>query len=181
MKNKGFTTLELLTVIAMIGILLSAVLAAIGSAKKNIDSKKALANLQRLQSSLEEYKAQCGSYPMNLDANTSNTSSSPSACSVSVSTIMGTIDTTGVTYIAMKSAQSQNQNLCQAYHLGVVLPEESNEFANDRDWAPGTGIWTTCDPAASFSMPPLTYDVTSPGVADTGATEAPGEPLLIVQ
>ncbi|MDN5344486.1 MAG: ral secretion pathway protein [Clostridia bacterium] len=62
-NNKGFTLLELLAVIALIGILAGLIVPRIASSQSDAKSKTVEANVQMLQAAVERYYYDKGSYP----------------------------------------------------------------------------------------------------------------------
>jgi general secretion pathway protein G len=65
-KQAGFTLVEILVTVAIIGILIGITLGISGLASKKSDESKTRAQLQLLSNALEEYRIQFGSYPNNL-------------------------------------------------------------------------------------------------------------------
>jgi general secretion pathway protein G len=61
--HRGFTLIELLVVIAIIGLLSVLAIVALGSANRKARDYKRLADLQRIQTSLQFYFTQHTSYP----------------------------------------------------------------------------------------------------------------------
>ncbi|HLL60096.1 MAG TPA: prepilin-type N-terminal cleavage/methylation domain-containing protein [Candidatus Nitrosocosmicus sp.] len=68
-KVKGFTLLELLVVIGIIGILVSMGFASYSTAQKKARDARVKGDLKAIQTSLEQYYSVCGySYPANIYA-----------------------------------------------------------------------------------------------------------------
>ncbi len=62
-RNAGFTLIELLVVIAIIGILASVILASLTSARAKANDVNRKATIHQMQTALEEYYSDNGSYP----------------------------------------------------------------------------------------------------------------------
>ena len=62
-NNKGFTLIELLVVIAIIGILATLAIVSLTTARSSSRDAKRLADLKQLQTALEVYYNDYGSYP----------------------------------------------------------------------------------------------------------------------
>jgi general secretion pathway protein G len=65
-KNKGFTLVELLIVITILGLLMSLVAPKMFSKVDSTQRKTATAQMQNLETSLDTYRLDVGSYPENL-------------------------------------------------------------------------------------------------------------------
>lgn len=62
-KEKGFTLLELLVVIGIIGLLASIIVINLTSARKRARDTKRIADLRTLQTAMEDYYGKHGAYP----------------------------------------------------------------------------------------------------------------------
>ena len=81
MKQKGFTLIELLVVISIIGLLASVVLVALNGARSKARDAKRVMDLKQLQTALEMYYNQYGSYPYASEGGTwANAWANFSAC-----------------------------------------------------------------------------------------------------
>ncbi|MBN1268798.1 MAG: type II secretion system protein GspG [Kiritimatiellae bacterium] len=65
-SSSGFTLVELLTVIAIIGILMGLVLGFAGYASQRADRSRAIAQLELIKNALEEYRVEKGKYPNDM-------------------------------------------------------------------------------------------------------------------
>ena len=63
MKNKGFTLIEILVVVAIIGVLSSVVLVGLNGARKQGRDARRIADLRQIQTGLELYFQSNGKYP----------------------------------------------------------------------------------------------------------------------
>ncbi|MDD3711051.1 MAG: FISUMP domain-containing protein [Patescibacteria group bacterium] len=63
-RKKGFTLIELLVVIAIIGILATLAVVALQNARKNARDAKRMADVKQIQTALELYYNDIGSYPL---------------------------------------------------------------------------------------------------------------------
>ncbi len=64
--NKGFTLIELMITIAIIGIVFGVVITASAALQKSSRDSTRQANLKTIQAALEQYHADAGGYPLNL-------------------------------------------------------------------------------------------------------------------
>lgn len=77
MKNqKGFTLIELLVVIAIIGILSTLAVVSLNNARQKARDAKIVSDVKNIQTALELYFNDAGTYPATLTANTSLTNGS---------------------------------------------------------------------------------------------------------
>lgn len=71
-KNKGFTLVELLTVIAILAILASVVLSNLVNARTKSRDATRVTNIKQFQTALEIYRNKFGSYPTDLQSLVTN-------------------------------------------------------------------------------------------------------------
>jgi len=77
----GFTLIELLVVISIIGILIGLSIFGLQGARQSSRDAQRKADLEKIRSGLEIYKADCGSYPDTLSVSLMGTESVGSSCS----------------------------------------------------------------------------------------------------
>ena len=153
MKNislfkKGFTVLELLIVLFIMTILLSIALVSFTRGSRNAENKTRIANFQLVQLALEEYRAQCKVYPVELELDAQNDYSSPSECIITFEQVLDpsiavAVDSGEFQYQPLKSQSSQS-GVCTAYHLSVELLEPSGFLEGDNDYGGPSGGWEGC-------------------------------------
>jgi type II secretion system protein G len=68
-RERAFTLIELLVSITIVAILVGLVLGVAASASQKQDRARAIADLSRLKSGIEEYRIAYGSYPTSAQAN----------------------------------------------------------------------------------------------------------------
>jgi len=66
MKNKGFTLVEMLIVVAIIGILSSMVIVGLGSARAKARDSRRISDIRQIQNALEIYYSENRNYPEKL-------------------------------------------------------------------------------------------------------------------
>ncbi len=72
MNKKGFTLVELLVVIAIIGLLAAVAVVGINPSRQKARDAKRVADIRQVQTALEQFYDDCGSYPTALTTAVAN-------------------------------------------------------------------------------------------------------------
>ncbi|MFA6315252.1 MAG: type II secretion system protein [Candidatus Paceibacterota bacterium] len=136
LKNKGFTLVELMVVVVIIGILSAVVLANLSSVKSKSRDAKRIADVGQIQLALEQYFGRCHEYPGALSVGSS--CSDQSGNTVSLSDFISVIPTpssqagqnnyqyttkqSGLDYYIMATLENDNEVLTES------LPYDSVEY-----------------------------------------------------
>ncbi|MBP6925791.1 MAG: type II secretion system protein [Candidatus Pacebacteria bacterium] len=142
----GFTALELLVVLAIIGILISVALTGIDLSRKRARDNARIADVQNIILSLEQYHDTCREYPEDIyDQNTNN--GCPTGSTITWASFMPTTpaDVSGVDYLYAGIPVSSTPNArCAGYHIGADLEQDNNKSLqadSDQD----TALVPSCD------------------------------------
>lgn len=65
-RDAGFTLIEMLVVVAIIGLLSSAILVGLGEARSRARDSRRIADIRQIQNGLENYYFESGTYPFNV-------------------------------------------------------------------------------------------------------------------
>lgn len=111
--NRGFTVMELLVVMAIMGVLYTVVMSSVGDSRSKGRDSKRIADISLIQLALERYYDEKHIYPNdlsssnleNMSENFSNNNDYKYAC----------------------------LNNCQSYHLGVSLENDNSVLEDDED------------------------------------------------
>ena len=128
--KQGFTLIELLTVIAIIALLASIILASLNTARQRSRDGKRVSDIKNLELALSLYYNDNSAYPTTLASLVPTyISSLPTDPNYSVTsaTCVSSPTTAGCyQYAALGSGAS-----CTAYHLGANLEQSSNSAINN--------------------------------------------------
>lgn len=184
--KKGFTLVELLAVIAIIGILASIVIANLGNARSQAKDARRISDIKNIQLALAQYFNDNLRYPCDIYS-TTNTAACPRFSGVYMSAVPKDPkdNTTNYVYSADAVGTLPGTIACTsavAYHLGAILDTASfNGQDGDAGMAPNTyltigatnyasctnsagadfdGNASSCSGASPSSGADLCYDVT---------------------
>lgn len=127
MNKKGFTLIELIIVVAIIGILASIVLVGLGGFRARGRDARRIADLKQVQNGLELYFARCGHYP-----GTANCASNAAAATWSDMSSALLNSGLGVNQVPDDPITANNYGYCREaastgrYVIGSVLEDVNN-------------------------------------------------------
>ena len=135
-KKKGFTLIELMVVIAIIGILASIVLVSLNSARKKSRDARRLSDIKQLQLALEMYFDSNGHYPTALS-------------DLVTGGYMSQVPTDPLTGDNYSYAYYPSTDPTD-YHLGATIEDPSGVKALDSD-QDCNSAGTTCPAGAAYT------------------------------
>lgn len=115
--KKGFSILELLIVIAIIGLLVSIAAFGLAGARESARDGRRRSDLESIKSAIELYRADCGRYPASLNFGGSLAGSgTPTRCSASnqYMRVLPQDPTSGRSYRYSVNANGTTYELCAA-------------------------------------------------------------------
>lgn len=146
--HHGFTLIELMVVIAVIGLLASVIIVALANARGKSRNAKRMADIKQIATSMEVYFNDCGSYPIIL-----------STAAVILDGTRSLSEGTGT--------NCGNNNRATAADGGIATTSSGKVLFNQFPVAPTPQDLTgTCDNANTTGQPSNTATITWP----TGAT-----------
>jgi prepilin-type N-terminal cleavage/methylation domain-containing protein len=171
-RKRGFTLIELMVVIAIIGLLATIITASLSTARAKGRDAKRIADIKTIQTALDLYYNDNYKYPTALSSLVPNylpVMPTDPSYSVTSATCVSAPSTAGCyKYTAFASSGT----LCNAanppikYHIGAALEQTSNSaLSNDVDAALNNN---SCSGAAAD------FDGTSVGCTGTAGTPQPG-------
>jgi general secretion pathway protein G len=141
-RRRGFTLIEVLVVVAIIGMLAMIVIANVGTSRKKGNDGRRISDISQLKLALELYYDANGMYPATLD---------PLSTSNYIATIpKDPIGNTAYSYALY--ALPSSPAICVGYHLGASLEDANNQtLTGDVDaTAPPSGM-VMCTGSTDFS------------------------------
>jgi type II secretion system protein G len=173
MKSRGFTLIELMTVIAIIGVLAGIVVVSLGSAKASSRDAKRIADIKVIQSALSLYYSDNSKYP----GYTSVATQSNTLTTVLTPNYLGAVpkDPTGISYKYVGYTSNASGNCVASppvrYHLAAVLEtndSNNNNLNEDADYTNNSA--TTGLYACSTNGLSAGTDITPKGDCVNGST-----------
>lgn len=121
--NRGFTVMELLVVMAIMGVLYTVVMSSVGDSRSKGRDSKRIADISLIQLILEKYYDEYSKYPNLLSELSSYDSSVPEKDPQDVV----------YKYAPLNSDKTSCSNKCQFYHLGASLENDNSVLEDDED------------------------------------------------
>jgi len=118
--DEGFTLIELLIVIVILAILATVVVFAVGNSTKNAAVSSCNADAKSVETAVEAYRAETGTFPASLAALTSSTVTQGSTVGPWLRSTPGTnnytvsIDTSGNVFVNGTNYDTAASNPCQS-------------------------------------------------------------------
>ncbi|MCA9352578.1 type II secretion system protein [Patescibacteria group bacterium] len=165
--KKGFTLIEIVTVLGLMAIILIIVLASLNQSRMNTRDNLRISNIETIRVALEEYRAFCGVFPATLELDADNGLNGmtcshtfgefipeiPTAPTRNGDSLLvdGTVPTQSVFngYFYAALSTSLNGPSCYEYHLGAELEfatnneeDQSRYLSEDHDFEDGEGDYS---------------------------------------
>lgn len=141
-KQKGFTLIEVLIVVAIVGILASVVLVGLGPVQKRGRDARRISDLRQAQTGLELYYNKVGAYPATSDW--ASLATALKAENIGISNLP-TDPSRGKTYSYASNGTS--------YVLGATFEDANNSALNeDVDTNPISGGFSCADPVYCLQL-----------------------------
>lgn len=159
-KNKGFTLIELLIVISIIGVLATLLLVNFVGVRQRARDGQRKSNLSQIQSALELYRADVGSYPSAGASNRLNAtacSSGSSGLSSGGTVYIAKIPCDPLSGLSYNSGDYYYSSGGSTYTLGACIENGSDQNQNITSSSPGGS--GTCPTTGST---PKYYVITNP-------------------
>lgn len=145
-SHAGFTALELLVVIGIIGIIIALALVGLTRARAKSRDDSRISNMRLVQIALEDFKTACRNYPYSLDASADNCIFSNAEFGEFLNEIP--VNPLGTEFKYYAYANPSDSSQCIGYHLALELETENHvAFASDDDFNSDTSAYVACDNA----------------------------------
>jgi type II secretion system protein G len=162
-RARGFTLIELMVVVAIIGVLATIIMVGLGNARAKSRDSRRITDIKSIQLALANYYSDHGFYPLNIywSSTFNNTATDPrnglkggylatvptdpgytANCASSANNY---VDKSCYRYIAISAlgGTCNTTNQPTSYHLGVLLEDSSNQaLTQDVDAPVATGVCT---------------------------------------
>lgn len=170
MKHKGFTVLEFLVVIGIMGILIGLVLTSLNMSRERSRDERRITRLQNISVALEEFAKECRAYPLTL----TNATVCESNQNITFGQFLTDADATlfnqtGSEFFYQPLAYpGYSDGGCTGYHLGVQLENPNDAFASrDSNFDSNTvGGADLCLSWGNQNIQPAGFDGTQNGLYD---------------
>lgn len=149
--SKGFTLLELLIVIVIVGFLAAIIIASVNSARARGRDTKKITEMKSMQNALQIYFSTNGYYPQTCTG---------ASCVLVPSLISKVPD--GVDYTGLDTISTGK---CRAYHMGVTLETNNKVLSTDKDMTSSTAANLSVNGFSNLcgNNPPSTYAIRGAG------------------
>jgi len=160
-REKGFTLIEILIVVAIIAILASVVLIGLGPTQQAGRDARRLSDLHQIQNGLELFYNKCGYYPGTAPAGACTNGATTGFAEMSAALLPGAANI-GVNTVPKDPTNSgahvyyyRTNGVAASEYLLTTQLENANNSVFNSYTAPATGIYTNGDtlPAAGCGQP----------------------------
>lgn len=164
----GFTVLEMIIVVGIIGVLIAMVLIGFGEARQRARDNIRVASMQNVMLALEQFRSICRHYPATLDLTALQhcdaTDPQPMVLGDVIRELPALPDGADYLYAAFKSPSSlpPRDKKCIHYHIGVVLEDENSDAFRENGNAaaePASALCSGSDPDFSGYDSDLVYNI----------------------
>ncbi|HUO56288.1 MAG TPA: prepilin-type N-terminal cleavage/methylation domain-containing protein [Candidatus Paceibacterota bacterium] len=145
---RGFTLVEILVVIAIIGILAAIILVSLSAARAQARDTQRISDIKQIQLALSLYYDACGEFPTDIYVSSNSCPGNASITGIAPSfiSVVPLDPSTGSKYkytpIGVVGAVCNSSNLVASYHLGATLETTDSALANDADAAKSNSVCT---------------------------------------
>ncbi|MDO8743193.1 MAG: prepilin-type N-terminal cleavage/methylation domain-containing protein [Candidatus Azambacteria bacterium] len=151
-KEKGFTLLELLVVIGIIGLLSSIIVVNLTGARKKARDVKRVADIRTIQTALESYYGKNGQYPtaiQGLVGATAELPARPKDPIAAATTDCATAQSDACYFYAYVTPTGAVGP--QSYHIGASLEELGSSLLNQDTDCISSAANTTCPVSSAYT------------------------------